>query len=101
MVPPRRSLPSLTRAAFDELGVGEVSEPLYINEQTFAIVMVSERVAAREIDEASLQRVKAKALDEWLKKEQQYHKVEFHGFNNGYDTETDAWVTWQLQRMKR
>ena len=99
---PRGALnPSLTRAAFDELGVGEVSEPLYLNEQTFAIVMVSERVAAREIDEAPLQRVKAKALDEWLKKEQQYRKVEFHGFNNGYDTETDAWAKWQLQRMKR
>jgi len=27
--------------------------------------------------------------------------VEFHGFNNGYDTETDAWAKWQLQRMKR
>ncbi len=99
---PRGALiPSLSRAVFDELGVGEVSEPLYLNEQTFAIVMVSERVAAREIDEASLQRVKAGALAEWLKNEQQYHKVQFHGFNNGYDSETNAWVTWQLQRMKR
>ncbi len=42
-----------------------------------------------------------RVLDEWLKEEQQYHKVEFHGFNNGYDTETDAWAKWQLQRMKR
>ena len=63
--------------------------------------MISEKAAAREIDEGSLQMIKARSLDEWLNEEKQYHKVEFHGFKNGYDSETDAWVQWQLQRMKR
>ena len=98
---PRRALPApLARAAFDELDVGEVSAPLYLGEPGFAVIMVSERVAAREIDEVSLERIKATVLDDWLREETQHHTVEIHGFTNGYDSETDAWVIWQLQRMR-
>jgi hypothetical protein len=99
---PRGALaPTLAQAAFDDLDIGKASEPLYLDEQNIVIVMVSEKVAAREIDEDSLQRIKSSALEEWLNEEQQYHKVEFHGFKNGYDSETDAWVQWQLQRMRK
>jgi hypothetical protein len=92
---------NIAQAAFDELDIGEASEPLYLDEQNIVVVMVSEKVAAREIEEESLQGIKSRALGEWLKQEQQYHKVEFHGFKNGYDSETDAWVQWQLQRMRK
>ena len=92
---------SLTRVVFDELDVGEVSEPLYLDEQIFVVVVVTEKVASREIEEDALRNIKARVLDEWIKEERQYQKVEIHGFNNGYDSETDAWVNWQLQRMKR
>lgn len=99
---PRGALaPEIAQAAFDDLDIGEASEPINLGGQNFVVVMVSERVAAREIDEDSMQSIKSKALAEWLKEEQQYHKVEFHGFNNGYDSETDAWVQWQLQRMRK
>ena len=99
---PRVALaPVIARTAFDELEIGAPSDPLYLNDETFAIIMVSEKVPAREIDGDSLQMIKANALDEWLKGEQQHINVEFHGFNNGYDTETDAWVRWQLQRMNQ
>ena len=99
---PRGALsPEIARAAFDELDVNEASEPLYLDDRTFVVIMISEKTAAREIDDEPLQMIKVRALDEWLKEENQYHKVEFHGFKNGYDSETDAWVQWQLQRMKR
>jgi len=99
---PRGALsPEITQTAFDELDVNEASEPLYLDDRTFVVVMVSEKAAAREIDDGPLQMIKARVLDEWLKEENKYHKVEFHGFKNGYDSETNAWVQWQLQRMKR
>ena len=27
--------------------------------------------------------------------------INFHGFSNGYDNETDAWISWQLEKMKK
>jgi parvulin-like peptidyl-prolyl isomerase len=99
---PRGALgPNIAKAAFDDLEIGGASEPLYLDEQNSVVVMVSEKVSAREIDEDSLKTIKARALEEWLNKEFQYHKVQFHGFNNGYDSETNAWVQWQLQRMRK
>jgi parvulin-like peptidyl-prolyl isomerase len=92
--------PGFDKVAF-ELAVGRISAPMYIDKNTVVVVMVSDKVAAREIDEQMLQVIKSKVLDNWLKTERPYHKVEFRGFKNGYDTETDAWVQWQLQRMKR
>jgi foldase protein PrsA len=99
---PRGALPpDIAQAAFDEFAIGKSSEPLYLDEKHFTIIMVSEKVAVREIDEDSRQRIKARALDEWLKEEQQYHKIKFHGFKDGYDSETDTWVKWQLRKIKR
>ena len=92
--------PGFDNVAF-ELEVGRSSDPMYIGKQTVVIIMISDKVAAREIDAQLLDVIKSKALDNWLKEERQYHKVQYRGFKNGYDTETDAWVQWQLQRMKQ
>jgi parvulin-like peptidyl-prolyl isomerase len=92
--------PNLARIAFDDLAVGEASEPLGLGDRNFAILTVVERAAAREIQPEALEVIKAKALDEWLAREFDRHHVEYHGFNNGYDSETDAWVKWQLEKMK-
>ena len=70
-------------------------------EVIFAIVMVSEKAAARELDEATRRRLQDRVLDDWLAEEQKRHNVEFHGFKGAYDSETDAWAKWQLHRMKR
>ncbi len=92
--------PGFDNIAF-ELEIGQSSDPMFIDKQTVVVVMISDKVAAREIDEQIIGVIKSKALNKWLKEARQYHKVEFRGFKNGYDTETDAWVQWQLQRMKR
>ena len=92
--------PGFDNVAF-ELEIGQSSEPMYIDKQTVVVIQISDKAAAREIDEELLKIIKSKALDKWLKKEKQYHKVKYRGFKNGYDTETDAWVQWQLQRMKQ
>ena len=99
---PRDALPEDTaRTAFDELDTGEVSRPLVSGDSFAALVLVSERAAARQIDDERLQMLQSKALETWLKQEIQQSKVVIRGLENGYDGETDAWVQWQLSKMKR
>ena len=98
---PRGALASvLAQTAFDELEIGEASGPLYLDDRSLVVVMVSEKVPAREIDQESLRTIRATVLDDWLTEEQPRHSVEIRGFRNGYDAETDAWVRWQLERMR-
>ncbi len=100
------------RYAVLNLDVGEVSRPISTDPEqaasatdpeqvTYALLMVSEKADAREVSEDALAILQGKALEDWLFNEVQLHKVEFHGFNNGYDSETHAWINWQLQKMAR
>lgn len=103
---PRTGLPAGLRIlAFEQLEVGERSEPVALPQPgstpVFAIVRVAERVAAREVSGLALDAAKAQALDRWYAEERPRHEVQFFGFNNGYDAETEAWVLWQIQRRKR
>ena len=99
---PRNALePGLANLAFNELELFQHSSPILINQQSFAILMVTERVKAREIDNSALQTIKARVLDQWYRDESKYHEIKFHGFSNGYDNETDAWISWQLEKMKK
>ena len=92
--------PDLAMVAFEDLKIGEASNPLQVGDGNFGIFVVTKR-AAREVDGDDLQRKKATVLDDWLADAFKTHKVEFHGFTNGYDSETDAWVIEQLEAMKR
>ena len=89
------------------LDIGQISEPLmYDTEQgTFVIFMVSEKAVAREVDEQQLEILKARTLTDWLDQEHNrlrgLERLEFHGLNNGFDSETYAWIQYQLQKMKR
>lgn len=67
----------------------------------YLVAMVGERAEAREMDPETRQAANAAAITAWFEQEYRRHDVEVHGFTNGYDTETDLWVKWQLQRMAR
>jgi hypothetical protein len=84
-----------------ELEIGKSSDPIPFDEESFVVMMISERVAKREMDEQSLMVTRAMALENWHTEEFKKHNVQFHGFTNGYDSQTDAWVQWQLARMRR
>ena len=103
---PRAGLPpGMDYLAFDQLAVGEHGGPVPLpqpgGEPVFAMVRVVDRVAAREVSDLALEAMKMRALDSWFAEERPLHEVSFHGFNNGYDAETDAWVQWQIQRQRR
>jgi parvulin-like peptidyl-prolyl isomerase len=97
---PREAMRPELAAVFD-LPVGQPSRLLALGANAYAVAMVGERAAAREIEPEAREAAKATALSNWFNEEYQYHNVEFHGFSNGYDSETDLWVKWQLQRMAR
>ena len=97
---PREAMRPELAAVFD-LPVGQPSRMLALGANAYAVAMVGERADAREMEPQAREAAKATALTTWFNQEYQYHKVEFHGFSNGYDSETDLWVKWQLQRMAR
>jgi parvulin-like peptidyl-prolyl isomerase len=99
---PRSALAAnLARAAFEELEIGQSSSPLVFDEQLVVIIMVAERAAARQIEEDTLQNLESRVLEDWLQQEYRHHRVVVHGLKNGFDGETEAWVRWQLQKMKK
>ncbi len=97
---PRGVLPS---SWFDEvafsLTIGDVSEPLAYasdpmsTEIFYYLLMVSEKAEAREIDEDSLQILKAQALDVWLLEEIKFHEIEWN-----FNSEIYAWINYQLAK---
>jgi parvulin-like peptidyl-prolyl isomerase len=99
---PRAGLPeNVATVAFDELELGRHSEPMVVDQQYVAIIMVREKAAARQIDEQMQQTLKSNALQNWLQQELPNHKVVVHGLHGGYDAETEAWIQWQLQHMRK
>lgn len=84
-----------------DLEIGEASDPLRTSETTYNIFMVSERAAAMEVDEDSMEILQARVLDDWITEEHKSVKVEFHGRNNGFDSETYNWIIWQISRRTR
>jgi foldase protein PrsA len=84
------------------LGVGQVSEPTLLDQESmmFAIFMVSERATARDIDEDMLEIVKGRQIEKWLSNEMSIQTITLHGRNNGFDSETHAWITWQISRRQ-
>lgn len=98
----RVSLPDeLGFAVFEQLALGQADGPFQLDNGQFVVVRLTDRVEDRQVADDALAAVRAAAVDEWINTEIDFHSVDFHGFTNGYDAETDAWVRWQLQRLQR
>ncbi len=64
----------------------------------WSLFWIKDRAETRELDEESLQSMKAQALENWLVSEMSNHEIKYYGFNNGFDSETYAWINWQLSK---
>lgn len=86
-----------------QLEVGVPSNPIPLSKETFAIFIVKEKSAAREISKEMQERQKIMLVEQWASKALQYHKISYHGLTElkGWDSETNAWANWQMQRMNR
>ena len=81
--------------------VGVPSKPFPLSKEAFAIIMVTEKAAAREMSKEMQERQKFGLVEQWASKEFQNHKISYHGLTEGkgWDSETSAWANWQMQRM--
>jgi len=85
------------------LAVGEYGDPVLMDQENeiYGIFMVSERADAREIDEDKIEIVKSRQLEAWLDNQAANQVITLHGRNNGFDSETHAWLSWQLSRRQK
>ena len=101
---PRSVLPPGFDDEVFNLTIGDVSEivPYAADPEApeifYYLFIVSEKADAREVDEDSLQILKARTLDDWLLEEIKFHEIGWHGLKNGFDSETNAWINWQLSK---
>jgi len=99
---PRNALaPELTDLAFDHLQIGEHSDPVQFQDDRVAVFMVSEKAAAREIDADAIAAMRDDVLEDWFTAEFGRHEVRYYGFDNGCDSETDAWIRRQTRAMEQ
>ena len=102
---PQVAFPSSFGSVAFNINVNDVSEPqALITDQeaievVYYIIMVSEIDANREFDETHLKITQNNALEAWLLEERNFHDLGIHGLNNGFDSETNAWINWQLEKM--
>jgi len=97
---PRGVLVSAIEGTAFTLAPRQCSPPFSADEKTIVVLMVSARDPARRIDPQSLQVLESRALDKWFEGEYPKHTIRFHGFRDGYDSETNAWVQRQLAKMQ-
>ena len=92
--------PMLQQVAF-QIEAGKPSRPIPLSKEAFAILLVKEKWAARELSEELKRAQEFKLVEQWALKEFQFHKIRYHGLNEerGWDSETNAWANWQIQRM--
>ncbi|MFC1988508.1 peptidylprolyl isomerase [Chloroflexota bacterium] len=101
----------LEYSAFN-LSTGNVSQPApFFSEESsqaggaepeivgYYIVWVTEE-AARQLDEDNLQAIKDNVLEDWYLIERSNHTIRISGLNNGFDSETYAWIHWQLVKSQ-
>ena len=81
-----------------DLDIGVVSQPVTETGTYFYLFMISERDVARPLEEDDLLVLQSQVLNEWLISRNEFHTITYHGFNNGFDSETYAWVNWQLSK---
>jgi parvulin-like peptidyl-prolyl isomerase len=78
------------------LEIGSVSEPVQLNSGQFALFLVSEKSANRQIDDLPLQTLKSRALYVWLTQEVPKHKI-----TTNLDDKTLAWVNSRLVKTSK
>jgi hypothetical protein len=87
------------------LNISESSGPLpyftdpYSPPAFYYIIMVSEK-EVRQADEEYIPILQAQAFERWLETVPSRHNVTYHGISGGgFDSETLAWVNYQLSKM--
>ncbi len=89
---------------FDEIAfnleLGQLSPPVFIQKNTIVMFTIIKKEKEMAIGKRSLEVLKNKVIDNWLIRNKKLYDVEFKGFKNGYDSETDAWIKSKINDLK-
>jgi foldase protein PrsA len=88
------------------LNINEVSDPIpsfgedvSSGASAYFIIMVSEKADAREVEAKYLPGLLEVAYQNWLNEESKQHEHAWYGLDGGaFDSETLAWINWQLAK---
>lgn len=93
--------PALAEAVFDDLAPADVSAPLArIDVPGFILARVEERVAGRALDEEARLAIASRQLDDLIDEAYARYRVVVSGLENGYDSQTEAWVREQVAQRR-
>jgi foldase protein PrsA len=97
--------------------IGMVSAPLQLSTvlqqdsssastAPFYLLMVTEKATTKEIDNANyISALQGRLLQDWIDTQMssKENKIELHGrgSSGGYDSSTNAWILYQIERLKR
>jgi curved DNA-binding protein CbpA len=111
---PIKVLDSSLENTVTNLDIGVVSAPVQTSasqsqaqsteqEQPYLLLMVTEKAVAREVDAQYIDTLKARLMQDWINTQASTQKVALHGrgSSGGYDSETDAWLQYQIEKLKK
>jgi foldase protein PrsA len=91
-----------------EMSPGDISEPIpiYNTEDVqnpaiigYYVLWLAEKADSRTIDEQYIPTMQNLSLEKWFTQAMQEHEIKYHGFNNGFDSETYYWVNLQISKL--
>ena len=90
-----------------QMSTGNVSDPLIYyssdDPQTatvlgYYLIWLKEKTDSMEVDQKYISTLQANALDAWFADKMSTYEIRYHGFKGGFDSETYAWIQWQLSK---
>jgi hypothetical protein len=84
--------------AYYDSSVEDPASPAFVN---YYIFMVSEKADARQVDDQYLPTLRDNYYQTWLSQSMSLHTIYYHGFHDGFDSETYAWINWQLSKINK
>jgi foldase protein PrsA len=118
---PTKTLDSSLEYTANKADIGIVSNPVQLstamqsssdsssssgNTEPFYLLMVTEKATAREVDDPDyISILQGRLVQDWLDTEMasKDNVIELHGrgIKGGYDSTTNAWILYQIERLKR
>jgi foldase protein PrsA len=115
---PTKTLDSSLEYTANKADIGIVSNPVQLstatqssssssgNTEPFYLLMVTEKATAREVDNPDYVSIlQGRLVQDWLDTEMasKDNVIELHGrgIKGGYDSTTNAWILYQIERLKR
>ena len=90
-----------------QMDSGNVSDPLiyYSSDDPqsatvlgYYLIWVKEKTDSMEVAQQYIPTLQSNAMDAWFADKMSTYDIKYHGFKGGFDSETYAWIQWQLSK---